>query len=79
MTANSQTENLMGRPKSRSKTHNIKITTQAHEASRIASGYTGESLVDYVSRILEREANIDIEKYHETRILKKSEEVQTED
>lgn len=80
MTENSQIENPMGRPKSRPKTHHVKITSAAHEASRIAAGYSGESLVEYVSRIMEREANIDIDRYHEQRADKlKGEQSQAEE
>ncbi len=58
-------ENPMGRPKSTPKTHSIKITEEAHEAARIASGYTGETFVDLISRVVKQESSRIIEEYHE--------------
>jgi hypothetical protein len=57
----------MGRPKSAPKTRAIKITDEAHEAARIASGYTGETFVEYVSRIITREGKKDIERNYAAR------------
>jgi hypothetical protein len=57
-------EELMGRPKSAPKSHSIKITNEAHEAARIASGYTGETFVDLISRVVRQECVRIIEQYH---------------
>jgi len=59
-----KSEDLMGRPKSAPKSHSIKITDEAHEAARIASGYTGETFVDLISRVVKQECVKIIEQYH---------------
>jgi hypothetical protein len=53
----------VGRKKSTPKPHNVKITQSAYEAARIACGTTGETLADYVSRVLEERAVADHEAY----------------
>jgi predicted HicB family RNase H-like nuclease len=58
--------------KKTAKTTSVRLTESAYEAARIASGYTGESLVEYVSRVIDTQANSDIDKYHAERSKKAS-------
>ena len=53
----------MGRKKVAAKTSPVRLTDEAHEAARIASGFTGESLTEYVSRLVVEKANQDIDRY----------------
>lgn len=45
----------------------VRLTDEAIEAARIASGYTGESMAEYVSRITVERANEDAERLHAER------------
>jgi hypothetical protein len=49
------------------KTTPVRLTDEAIEAARIASGYTGESMSEYVSRVLTERANEDAERLHAER------------
>jgi hypothetical protein len=44
-------EATMARPKRSSRTVTVRITEDAHRWAQVASGYTGEAAVDYVSRV----------------------------
>jgi uncharacterized protein (DUF1778 family) len=57
-------EDPMARPRSDPKPHNLKMTAAAHKAARIAAGYTGESIVAFVNRIVEERAGEIIEEQH---------------
>jgi uncharacterized protein (DUF1778 family) len=57
-------EDSMARPRSDDKPHNLKMTAKAYKAARIAAGYTGESIVSFVSRIVEERATEIIEEQH---------------
>jgi hypothetical protein len=46
------------------KTAPIRVTVAAVDLARIASGYTGESVAEYVSRIVMERANIDVDELH---------------
>jgi hypothetical protein len=49
------------------KTTPVRLTDEAIAAARIASGYTGESMAEYVSRIVAERATEDARRYHEER------------
>lgn len=49
------------------KTAPIRVTDEAIGLVRIASGYTGESVAEYVSRVLIDVARQDIERLHGSR------------
>jgi hypothetical protein len=46
------------------KTTPVRLTEEAVKWARIASGYTGESMTEYVSRIVEERGKQDAEKLH---------------
>jgi hypothetical protein len=46
------------------KTTPVRLTDEAIRWARIASGYTGESMAEYVSRIVEEHARDDAERLH---------------
>lgn len=47
------------------KTVPVRLTEEAIRWARIASGYTGESMAEYVSRIVEQGARADATRLHE--------------
>ena len=49
------------------KTRTIRISPEALRVAQIASGYTGESVADYICRILIERGNEDIERLHAER------------
>jgi hypothetical protein len=55
---------LMARPKKGIKTIPVRLTDEAIKWARIASGYTGESMADYVSRIVVERGQEDAERLH---------------
>jgi len=46
------------------KTTPVRLTAEAMKWARIASGYTGESLVEYVSRIVVERGQADADRLH---------------
>jgi hypothetical protein len=46
------------------KTTPVRLTDGAVKWARIASGYTGESVAEYVSRIVEEKAEADAQRLH---------------
>jgi hypothetical protein len=56
-------EKTMAEPKGQ-KTTPVRITDEAIKWARIASGYTGESMAEYVSRILVERGREDAERMH---------------
>jgi hypothetical protein len=50
---------LMGR-----KTTPVRLTEEAIRWARIASGYTGESMAEYVSRVVEERGKEDADRLH---------------
>jgi hypothetical protein len=46
------------------KTTPVRLTEEAIRWARIASGYTGESMAEYVSRTLEERGKADAERLH---------------
>lgn len=54
-------EDSMGRPKSSRQTITHKIDKEAYEAARVASGFTGDTIVDYISNAVREIAKRDIE------------------
>lgn len=50
--------------KKAAKTAPVRLTEEAMRWARIASGYTGESLTEYASRILTREGKKDADRLH---------------
>jgi hypothetical protein len=46
------------------KTSPVRLSAEAIRLAKIASGYTGESMADYVSRTIEERAAEDIERLH---------------
>ncbi len=55
---------LMGRPKKPAKTSPIRLTDEALKWARIASGYTGEAMSEYVSRIVVERGMQDADRLH---------------
>lgn len=55
---------VMARPKKSSKTVTIRVTEEAHQLAQVASGYTGESIVDYASRVLSERGRSDVIALH---------------
>lgn len=49
------------------KTTPIRLSEEAIRVARIASGYTGESVAEYASRIVIERGNDDIERLHAQR------------
>lgn len=56
---------LMGRPKKGIKTVPVRLSEDAIKWAKIASGYTGEAMVDYVSRIVIERGQQDADRLHE--------------
>jgi hypothetical protein len=54
----------MARPKKLPKSQAVRLTEEAMRLARIASGYTGESMAEYVSRIVEERSQQDIDRLH---------------
>lgn len=73
MAAEFRLEDSMARPKSAPKSRNIKITVDAYESARIASGFTGESIVDFVSRIIKDQGEKIIDEQYKLRKAKEKE------
>jgi len=46
------------------KTTPVRLTDESIRWARIASGYTGESVSEYVSRIIEEQGRADVERLH---------------
>ncbi len=46
------------------KTTPVRLTEEAMRWARIASGYTGESMAEYVSRIVEERSKEDADRLH---------------
>ena len=46
------------------KTTPVRLTDEAIRWARIASGYTGESMAQYVSRIVEERGRADVDQLH---------------
>jgi len=46
------------------KTTPVRLTDEAIRWARIASGYTGESMSEYVSRTIEEHGRADVERLH---------------
>ena len=46
------------------KTANVRLTPEADRLAEIASGYTGESKAEYISRVISEAAVRDIERGH---------------
>jgi hypothetical protein len=61
------TEEIEGMAKKAQKTTPVRLTDKAIEAAKIASGYTGESMSEYVSRIVAERADEDAERLHAER------------
>jgi hypothetical protein len=55
---------LMGRPKKPAKTSPVRLTDEALKWARIASGYTGEAMSEYVSRIVIERGTQDADRLH---------------
>ena len=55
---------MMARPKKSPKTRPVRLTDEAIRWAEIASGYTGESLAEYVSRTLAEVGQKDVERLH---------------
>ena len=55
---------LMARPRSVPKPANVRLTAEAHRLAEIARGYTGETLGEYISRVVCEHAQADIERLH---------------
>lgn len=47
-------DTTMARPKRASRTITVRITEEAHRWAQIASGYAGEAIVDYISRVISK-------------------------
>jgi hypothetical protein len=54
----------MARPKKQAKTSPVRLTEEALKWARIASGYTGESMSEYVSRITIERGKQDADRLH---------------
>jgi hypothetical protein len=54
----------MARPKRAEKTIPVRLTEEAIKWARIASGYTGESMADYVSRTIVERGKEDSDRMH---------------
>lgn len=50
----------MGRPRRTVGTVSMKIEEDAHDMARKASGFTGESIVQYISRVVREQAEKDV-------------------
>ena len=47
------------------KTTPVRVADDALKLARIASSYTGESVVDYISRVITEHSQSDIERLHD--------------
>lgn len=54
----------MARPKKPAKNSPVRLTEEALKWARIASGYTGESMAEYVTRIVIERGMEDAERLH---------------
>lgn len=61
---------LMARPKKPEKNSPVRLTEEAIKWARIASGYTGESMSEYVTRITIERGKEDAERLH-TELMQK--------
>jgi hypothetical protein len=57
----------LARKKPASKTSNVRVTDDAINIAHIASGYTGEAMSEYVSRIITQKGTEDIARLHDER------------
>jgi hypothetical protein len=57
----------VGRPKSAAESRTVKITVEAYDAARIASGFTGDTIVDLVSRLVKESCEIIIDQEYARR------------
>lgn len=57
----------MARPRKMAKSVPVRLTEEAMELAKIAAGYTGESMAEYVSRIVAERAAQDAERLHAER------------
>lgn len=55
---------VMARKSAMPKTTPVRLTDEAIRWARIASGYTGESMAEYVSRIAVERGQADVERLH---------------
>ena len=55
----------MGRPRTEKKTMPVRLTEDALKWAKIASGYTGESAADYISRVVVERGKEDADRLHE--------------
>ena len=55
------------------KTTSVRLTDEAVELARIASGFTGESITEYVSRIILAQAKADVDRLYAEKFGAKSE------
>lgn len=55
---------LMGRPRKDRKTSPVRLTDDAVRWARIAAGYTGESMAEYVSRVVAERGREDAFRMH---------------
>jgi uncharacterized protein (DUF1778 family) len=60
MTATTYESRSMGRPKKGIGTTSMRIDDDAYDLARKASGFTGESLIQYVSRVVREQAEKDV-------------------
>ena len=63
MVTMAEAERIMADPKGQ-KTTPVRISDEAIKWARIASGYTGESMAEYVSRIVAEMGRKDAERLH---------------
>ncbi len=61
----------MARPKKGVKTTPVRLTDEAIRWAKIASGYTGETMADYVSRIVAEKGQADADRLHAEAMRKK--------
>lgn len=54
----------MARPRKGVKTTPVRLTAEAIRWAKIASGYTGESMADYISRVVEERGQADADRLH---------------
>ncbi len=58
------TEDALMAHKAQQKTTPVRMSDEAIRWARIASGYTGESMAEYVSRVVAERGKIDAERLH---------------
>jgi hypothetical protein len=54
----------MARPKKAEKNSPVRLTAEAQQWAKIASGYTGESMSEYISRVIVERGKEDAERLH---------------